>query len=185
MAQSKRIINQRTKWLNSNLYEKELFLDKEHNDDFFNKLETMLKWSHKIVKPENKILIMCGTVEGTKTMLEVAEKVFPGECVRYYGGMKEKDKEEALKHRVICATGQSLGTGADIKGIQHVYNVSTYSTWITANQKPGRARKLSDGTQVFYIELVNFGYMKTVRQYEKRRPELMKKTRTGQLMVIQ
>ena len=184
-AQAKRIINARTKWLNSNLYEKELFLDKTQNGDFFGKLETMLKWSKKIVKPENKILIMCGTVEGTQTIMDLAETIFPGECSRYYGGMKDAEKKRALDQRIICATGQSLGTGADIKGIQHVYNVSTYSNWINANQKPGRARKLDDDTQVIYIELVNFGYMKTVRQYEKRRPELIKKTRSGQLMLIQ
>jgi len=184
-AQSNRMINKRTKWLNSNLYEKELFLAKGQNDDFFGKLETMLRWSKKIVKPENKILIMCGTVEGTQTILDLAETIFPGECSRYYGGMKDADKKAALEKRVICATGQSLGTGADIAGIQHVYNVSTYSNWINANQKPGRARALKDGTQVIYIELVNFGYMKTVRQYEKRRPELIKKTRSGQLMLIQ
>ena len=185
-AQIKRMVNGRTKWLNSNVYERELFsAPREQTGDFFNKLEAMLKWSSKIVKGKNKILIMCGTVEGTKTIMEIAEEIFPGECTRYYGDMKEKEKTEALKKRIICATGQSLGTGADIKGIQHVYNVSTYSNWINANQKPGRARKLEDGTQVVYIELVNFGYMKTVRQYEKRRPELIKKTRSGQLILIQ
>lgn len=185
-AQVNRLINRRTKWLNANLYEKELFnASREQTGEFFTKLNAMLTWSSKVVKKENKILIMCSTVEGTKTMLDEAEKVFPGECARYHGGLKESEKEAALKYRVICATGQSLGTGADIKGIQHVYNVSTYGNWINANQKPGRARKLEDGTQVVYIELVNFGYMKTMRQYEKRRPELIKKTRSGQLMLIQ
>ena len=185
-AQINRLINRRTKWLNANLYEKELFnASREQTGEFFTKLNAMLTWSSKVVKKENKILIMCSTVEGTKTILDEAEKVFPGECARYHGGLKESEKEAALKYRVICATGQSLGTGADIKGIQHVYNVSTYGNWINANQKPGRARKLEDGTQVVYIELVNFGYMKTMRQYEKHRPELIKKTRSGQLMLIQ
>ena len=99
--------------------------------------------------------------------------------------MSKADKAEALKKRVICATVKSLGTGADIQGIQHVHNITTYSNWIGANQTPGRARKLPDGTQVVYIEYVNAGFIKTLRQYEKRRPELIKKARTGKIITIQ
>ena len=98
--------------------------------------------------------------------------------------MNKKDKEEALEEDIICATISSLGTGADIKGIQYVFNVATYSSQITATQTAGRARKLKDGTQVWYIEFVNMSYLKTLRQYENHKQALVKLSRTGKLFVI-
>lgn len=133
---------------------------------------------------DNKILILCATVDGTEFLQELCEEIFPGETSRYYGGLKQKEKDEALTKRIICATSQSLGTGADIKGIQHVYMVATYSNWIDANQLPGRARKI-DGVDSYYCEFINSGYYKTWRQYEKRKPELIKKSKTGNIIMIE
>jgi len=183
--QSAMIPNKRKGWLSPMKYEEVLFnAPDEQKSSFVDGLIGMLKWSKKLLKENNKILILCSTVDGTKYLKELAETVFPGECSNHYGGMKKAEKTEALKARIICATGSSLGTGADISGVQHVYNVSTYTNWIAATQTPGRARKLADGTMVWYIELVNFAYIKTYRQYEKRKPELIKVSRTGKIVRV-
>jgi hypothetical protein len=98
--------------------------------------------------------------------------------------MKKNEKEEALLSDIIIATTASLGTGADIKGLQFGINCSTYSSWISVKQISGRLRKLPDGTPTVYIEMVNFGYLKTVRQFEKRKPHLTKASRTGKLLMV-
>ena len=98
--------------------------------------------------------------------------------------MKKPDKEIALTYRIIIATTSSMGTGADIPGLQHVYNVSTYANKIDAVQISGRCRPLKDGTPVVYIEFLNAGYVKTMRQYERRRPYLVNRTKSGKLVVV-
>ena len=184
-SQVKRMVHPRTKWLNGNAYEKELLAASDEQSDFYAKLIAMFRWSSRVVRDGNRILILCNSVEGTARMKEVAETVFPGEVAQYYGGMKPKEKERALEYRVICATSKSLGTGADIPNLQHIYNVASYSSWIDAVQLPGRGRRLKDGSQVVYIELVNYGYLKTFRQFEKRKPILARNTRTGKIFTIQ
>lgn len=184
-AQIKRMVHPQKKWLNSKSYERELIhAPDEQKADFINSLKAMLKWSKGLLKKGNKILILSDTVEGTEFTNNIANEIFPNQTARYYGAMKDADKKKALEATVICATVLSLGTGADIPGIQHVYNITTYSSQISAIQTAGRARKLKDGTMVFYIELVNMSYLKTFRQYEARKPNLIKKSKTGKIMLI-
>lgn len=182
--QVKNMVNARTKWLNNRLYENELFNAPDiQKADFVKSLKSMLVWAKKNLKDSNKIMILCQTVDGTEFLQKVADELFPNETARYYGSMKPAEKEEALKHRVICATSSSLGTGADIKGIQFVINVGTYANKIDAIQISGRARRI-EGTEVFYIELVNIGYRKTFKQYENRKQYLVQASKTGKLIVI-
>lgn len=184
--QIKRMVHPRKKWLNPKAYEKELiFAPKDQQESFIATFRNLMKWSKRQLRPGNKILILCSTIDGTGFMKELSEKFYPGDVARYYGSMKPKEQKEALTKTVICATSQSLGTGADIKGIQHVYNIMTYSNSIDAGQLPGRARKLEDGTTTWYCELCNFSYLKTFRQYETRKPYLIKKSKTGKLMILE
>lgn len=184
-AQIKRMVNPRKKWLSPKAYEKELInAPEEQIASFHAVFRNVMRWSKQQLKKGNKILILCSTIDGTAFMQSWAEEFFPGETSRYYGTMKPKEHQEALKATVICATSQSLGTGADVKGIQHVYNIETYSNSISAGQLPGRARKI-DGTLVFYIEFVNFSYMKTYRQYESHKPYLIKASKNGKLMILE
>lgn len=172
--------------LNTKSYERVLVnADDWQRKDFDQSINTMLRWSKDLLKKDNKILVLCQTVDGTKFMEKLAEKVFPGECSHYYAtGMNKTEKEDALKKRVICATASSMGTGADVPGIQHVINICTYSNPIDATQLPGRARKLKDGTPVVYVEMVNMGYRKTVSQYESRRKYLANNAANGKIMTI-
>lgn len=185
--QIKRMVNARKGWLNGKQYEKELFLSPDdQKEDFVNSVIGMLKWSKGLLKKGNKILILCDTVDGTEYLQDIAKTLFPkNEVSRYYGALKKDEKEAALKATVICATISSLGTGADIAGIQHVYNITTYTNWITTVQTAGRARKLPDGTMVWYIEFVNASYLKTWRQFNKRKPELAKRSRTGKIVFVE
>lgn len=183
--QIKRMVNPRKKWLTPKAYEKELISAPDTQlESFHSAFRNVMRWSKQQLKPGNKILILCSTIDGTGFMQTWAEEFFPGQTARYYATMRPKDRAEALEQTVICATSQSLGTGADISGIQHVYNIETYATSINAGQLPGRARKIK-GVSVFYIEFVNFSYGKTYKQFEKHKPYLIKASKTGKLMVLE
>ena len=184
--QMKSIINPRKKWLNTKAYETALFnASDQQRASFEQALLQMLNWIKKQIKPEFKVILFCNTIEGTEYLKNVAERVFPGECSRYYGTMgSKKEKEDALKQRVICATSSSLGTGADIKGLQFCINTCTYSSKIEAIQVSGRLRKLPNDP-VAYIELVNVGWYKTMKQFEKRKPTLISRSRTNKLLIIE
>lgn len=182
--QIKRMVNPRKGWLSPKAYETELLSAPEsQSEDFITSLKNMLKWCKGLLKDGNKILILCETIDGTACMQGIAKELFP-EASRYYGGMKKDDKLKAKESNCICGTSMSLGTGADIPGIQFVINIGTYTNMISASQLPGRARPLADGTDVWYIELVNMSYQKTLRQYEKRKPFLIKKSKSGKIMVV-
>lgn len=184
--QMKNMINRRNKWLNSKSYEKELINSNSlQRKSFEDSILTMLVWSKKILKPGNKIMILMNTIDGTEYMQKFAEKVFPGDTSHYYGTMKSKEeKDNALKKSVICATVSSLGTGADIAGLQFAYNCTTYSSWITAKQVSGRCRELPDKTPVMYVEFVNFSFAKTAKQFDTRKPYLIKRSKLNKLIFI-
>ena len=184
--QMKSIINPRKKWLNTKAYETALFnASDQQRASFEQALLQILNWIKKQIKPEFKVILFCNTIEGTEYLKNVAERVFPGECSRYYGTMgSKKEKDDALKQRVICATSSSLGTGADIKGLQFCINTCTYSSKIEAIQVSGRLRKLPNDP-VAYIELVNVGWYKTMKQFEKRKPTLISRSRTNKLLIIE
>ena len=184
VMQIRAMVNPRT-GLNTKAYERELInATKEQRQSFDDALRTMLNWSKKLLKPKNKLMILAQSIDTLYYLQNIVEEVFPGESAVYYGGMKKPDKEVALTYRIIIATTSSMGTGADIPGLQHVYNVSTYANKIDAVQISGRCRPLKDGTPVVYIEFLNAGYVKTMRQYERRRPYLVNRTKSGKLVVV-
>lgn len=184
-SQMRSVINPRKKWLNTKAYETALFTGSPFQRSSFEKaLLQILNWAKKQLKEDNKIILFCNTIDGTEYLKNLAEQVFPGECSRYYGTLPSKaEKEAALNCRIICATSSSLGTGTDIPGLQFCINTCTYSSKIEAIQVSGRLRRLPD-VPVVYIELVNNGWYKTIKQYEKRKPTLISRSRTGKLIVV-
>lgn len=181
--QIKAMVNPRT-GLNTKAYERELINSTaQQRESFDTSIKVMLNWAKGVLKNTNKILILAQSIETLYYLQKLAEKVFPGETSVYYGGLKPKEKEAALKYKVIVATSSTLGTGADIKGLQFCFNTSTYANQIEAIQISGRTRKI-EGTEVVYCELVNFGYLKTARQFEKRRPALLKRAKHGKLIFV-
>ena len=181
--QIKAMVNPRT-GLNTKAYERELINSTaQQRESFDTSIKVMLNWAKGVLKNTNKILILAQSIETLYYLQKLAEEVFPGETSVYYGGLKPKEKEAALKYKVIVATSSTLGTGADIKGLQFCFNTSTYANQIEAIQISGRTRKI-EGTEVVYCELVNFGYLKTARQFEKRRPALLKRAKHGKLIFV-
>jgi len=182
--QINKIVNRKT-GMNTLTYERVLCtISDEERESFDHALRVMLNWSKGIVAKNNKILILAKTIMFITLIQTIAEEIFPGQTALYHGSLKSEEREEALKAKVIIATSSSLGTGADIPGLQHCYNCSTYSSKIEAIQTSGRLRKLPDPTQqTVYIELVNYGWRKTVMQYERRKPYLIKRTKTGIIVV--
>ena len=182
--QIKNMINNKT-GLNTKAYETELRLSSEQQrSNFEQQLQVILNWTKKNLKEGNKIIVFGQSIEFLYYLQTIIEKVFPDKTAVYYGGMKKNEKETALNNDIIIATTASLGTGADIKGLQFGINCSTYSSWISVKQISGRLRKLPDGTPTVYIEMVNFGYLKTVRQFEKRKPHLVKASKSGKILMV-
>ena len=183
--QIRKMINSRKKWLNAKAYETELInASPQQRKSFEDSVRVMLSWAKKQKKDGNKILILMSTIDGTEYIQKIAEEIFHGETSRYYGSMPSKsEKEEALKKTVICATDSSLGTGSDIPNLQFVFCAVTYTAWTQIIQMSGRLRRLPDAECV-YCELVNNAWYKTQKQYEKRIPYLVKRSRTGKLLVI-
>lgn len=167
--------------LNTKAYETELINAKPAS--FESSIDVICGWMKSTIKPGKKILFMAQTVAMLNYLQPLIEKHFPGETAIYYGGMKPKDKEKALEARVIIGTSSSLGTGADIKGLQFNWNVGTYANKIDANQFSGRTRAMDDA-EVVYGEFVNFGWLKTARQFERRKPFLLKKAKNGKIMFV-
>ena len=182
--QIKRMVNSKT-GLNTKAYESELRLSpKEQKSNFEEQFKIILNWTKNNLKEGNKIIIFGQSIDFLYYLQTIAEEVYKNRTSIYYGGMKKDEKEDALLSDVIIATTSSLGTGADIKGLQFGINCSTYSSWISVKQISGRLRKLPDKTPTVYIELVNFGYLKTVRQFEKRKPFLIKASKNGKVLMV-
>lgn len=182
--QIKRMVSNKT-GLNTKAYETELRVSPaEQRVNFEDQLKIILKWTKKNLKDENKIIIFGQSIEFLYYLQTIVEEVYPNKTSVYYGGMKKDEKEKALHSDIIIATTASLGTGADIKGLQFGINCSTYSSWISVKQISGRLRKLPDETPTVYIEMVNFGYIKTVKQFEKRKPYLVKASKDEKILMV-
>lgn len=183
--QINRMVNRKV-GINTKLYERELALSPpEVRQSFKDSLILMLNWANKQVKKGNKIMVLGQSIDFLKYIYSIIQEVIPEEdCGLYYGGMKKEEKEESLQKKVIVATTSTLGTGADIKGLQFVINAATYSSWVMVTQVSGRLRKLPDDTPTVYIELVNFGYIKTINQFESRKPHLLKVSKTNKIIIV-
>lgn len=183
--QINRMVNRKV-GINTKLYERELALSPpEVKQSFKDSLILMLNWANKQVKKGNKIMVLGQSIDFLKYIYSIVQEVIPEEdCGLYYGGMKKEEKEESLQKKVIVATTSTLGTGADIKGLQFVINAATYSSWVMVTQVSGRLRKLPDDTPTVYIELVNFGYIKTINQFESRKPHLLKVSKTNKIIIV-
>ena len=183
--QINRMVNRKV-GINTKLYERELALSPpEVKQSFKDSLILMLNWANKQVKKGNKIMVLGQSIDFLKYIYSIVQEVIPEEdCGLYYGGMKNDEKEQSLKKKVIVATTSTLGTGADIKGLQFVINAATYSSWVMVTQVSGRLRKLPDDTPTVYIELVNFGYIKTINQFESRKPHLLKVSKTNKIIIV-
>lgn len=171
--------------LNGRSYEKVLTTAPMiQRESFDQSLRVMFNWSKSLLVAGNKILVLTNTIAGTEYVKRIAEEFFPGEAESYYSSKNKDEKEEALNKTVIIATEGSLGTGADIKGIQHVYNIITYSNKIGAVQYPGRGRQMNDGTPIIYVEFVNMTYRKTYNQYLARKPYLVEVAKDRKIRVV-
>lgn len=181
--QINRIINKRV-GMNTKTYETELRSSTdEQRQGFEQSFRLILQWVKHNLEKDYKVMVLAYTIDFLSYLAGLAEDIFPGDVGIYYGGLKQHEKDEALKHKLIIATSSSLGTGADIKGLQFVINTTTYSNWIETKQISGRLREIKGVNQV-YIELVNFGWFKTVKQFEKRKKYLVDISKTKKLIVV-
>lgn len=171
--------------LNGMIYEKVLMnASEEQRQDFNNSLQVVLNWAKGLLKKGNKIMILAQSVDFLTYLSTIVDEIFPNQWSLYHGGLSKAERKQALEKKVIIATMGTLGTGADIKGLQFLFNCATYSSHITVKQVSGRCRPMKDGTPVVYCELCNYGWLKTVKQFEKRKRYLIERSRTGSIVMI-
>ena len=183
--QIRAMVNNKT-GLNIKAYERELINSPQfQRQSFDDAILVLLNWAKGVMKPGKRLMLMAQSIETLFYIQKLAEKVFPGETGVYYGGLSKKEKAIAIEKKIIVATDSSLGTGANIPELQFLIYCSTYSNWLNARQISGRLRKLNDGTQVVYIELLNVGYLKTMKQFDKRKGELQRRSKTGKLFFVE
>lgn len=175
--QEQRAMVNRNRGLNSKVYESSLMnANRERKESFVMAMLYMLKMASKKLVDDNKILILTGTIDAQPKIKTIVDAVFDDDESSIYNSKLTKDeKKKALKKRVIVATEQSLGTGADIKGIQFVFNIVTYVSPISVIQNSGRARKLNNA-DVWYVEFVNTAYDYTRSQFQRRLKYLRDRT---------
>ena len=171
--------------LNGMIYEKVLMnASEDQRQDFNNSLQVVLNWAKGLLKKGNKIMILAQSVDFLTYLSTIVDEIFPNQWSLYHGGLSKAERKQALEKKVIIATMGTLGTGADIKGLQFLFNCATYSSHITVKQVSGRCRPMKDGTPVVYCELCNYGWLKTVKQFEKRKRYLIERSRTGSIVMI-
>lgn len=181
--QINRIVNKKV-GMNTKTYETELRASPpDSRKSFEDSYRIMLNWTKENLQKKCKVIVLAYTIDFLHYLHELSKDIFGDDIGVYYGGLKKDEKEEALNHTLIIATSSSLGTGADIAGLQFAINTTTYSNWIETKQVSGRLRKI-DGVNQVYIELVNFGWYKTVKQFEKRKKYLVNRSKTGKLIVV-
>ena len=183
--QVNKMINRRKGWLNGKSYETQLIESPPNQrKNFEQSIRMMVKWANTQLGDGNKILVLCNTIAGTEYLKNLLEPEYGSDVSQYYGSMSSaSEKQKALEKKIICATTSSLGTGADIKGLQFCFNITTYTSEIDLIQISGRCRAIP-GTEVVYCELVNVGWNKTMRQYEKRKPHLVKRSKSQSIITV-
>lgn len=156
--------------LNSNLFE--MGLIEEGWSKLRPELYKLLKWCEKKNDGNHKILILTSTIAGIEKIKNYIEEIMPDKKVRtYHSAMPKKAFYELNEGDIIIVTDKAFGYGADLPGARFMINIVTYSNKIGAKQFKGRLRKIP-GYEVYYFELVNYGYIKTINQFDNRKEHL-------------
>ena len=119
---------------------------------------------------DGRMIVLSSSIESVEANAEYLRNVFPNRQIStYHSKVSDKDKELASSADIICSTSKSLGTGADFSDVRTIIMCETYSNKVTAIQTSGRLRAYADGSDSYYIELIDIGFPKIVRMYNGRK----------------
>lgn len=138
-------------------------------DIIFDILKYVIDLTVKYVDEDEKIVILFERLDHVKLTIGVLRNLYPGIPIGDYTSNAKGDKKtENLKNKIILSTNESFGTGSDLKGkLRVLVNTTTYNSKVTAKQQPGRIRPIP-GKSVYYIDLVNLGFKRTVDHFINR-----------------
>lgn len=145
----------------------------ESCSEFYDALEYAIKF---FKTKEGKILILSTTISQVDSIKNFISKEFNDVTVSsYHSKISPDEKIKALDADIICTTPKSAGTGADIPGLRTVIMCEAYSSTVQADQVSGRLREYSEHDNTFYVELVDVGFPKVYKMYQKRQSVFKKK----------
>ena len=155
--------------------------------EFFTSLDYALKKIFIKYRDDKngKLLIVGSTREFLNTISRFLKKNYEEYSVGMYtSDVNKKIRHEELNSDIILGTDKGISTGSDIENLQFIINLIPYSNKIYADQINGRNRKLDDGRNSFYVEIVNDGFPEAISQYDKRSKYLCKKAKNSKLIII-
>lgn len=143
------------------------------DEEFFNKINLLV---NLMKKKSFKTLILMSTINGIEDLKDILTENFPDLSIGiYHSKIKDQvEKENAVNADIIISTSKSLGVGADIPGLKAVINTESFKSAIITEQILGRLRKPEDGSNCFYIELIDRAF-NTLRTQQKAREKVLKK----------
>jgi superfamily II DNA or RNA helicase len=178
-SNAKRIMKTRM-GLNAMLYEKYLMTHGGKEKSLFPEMAKICRWIDKHNPNNNKILLLTSTIEGIEKLTKFAQKVYPNKKITtYHSKLSKEEKADFANGDVIIATEKGAGYGVDIDKLQFMINIVTYSSKVGAKQFKGRLRRMQNGEEVYYFEMVNFDFPSTYKQYMNRKPFLAANSNKG------
>lgn len=135
----------------------------------FDILKYVIDLTIEHVDPDEKIVIIFERKVDVLLTLDVLKRLYPDVSIGdYTSNVKKSEKVDNLKNKIILSTDESFGTGSDLHGkLRVLVNTITYNSKVTAEQLPGRLREIP-GKSVYYIDLVNTGFKRTVEHFRNR-----------------
>ena len=119
-----------------------------------------------VCKPGQKCLIYFYKIDMINKAKTWLQKAYPNRKVGVYiGGSEERAYD---KYEIIVTNLKKAGTGTDIKNLYVLINTVSFRSAPLAEQLPGRLRKLPDGTNPVFIEMVNLCIRPQVFQRKER-----------------
>ena len=141
-------------------------------------IQEVIQYAVKKFMVENegnyRMLILFYNVEHVMEMTKILKEKFPQYKVGcYHSSLSDEEKTFSKDEAdIIVATYGSFSTGLDTQNIKYVISCNQCNK-VQDNQAAGRARRLADGSNAYYIMLVDTGFSYTARKLKVRLHYLM------------
>lgn len=119
-----------------------------------------------------KTLVILPKIENCELFMQMIKEEYPNEIVGTVHSKHKKEENLRIQEEctIILSTFGSLGTGADIPGLQNLIICDIFSSGVISHQLPKRLRPLPDGKFSYCYEIVDSGFesiMDMVRRKKK------------------
>lgn len=139
-------------------------------DEFFNRIDDVIQQILQTNTNHYKTLLLVNLIEHVDELYDILSEKYGDKFTigKYHSKVSPEDKEICKEQcDLIVSTYQSFSTGIDVSKIKYVVSCAI-CTKIDDNQSSGRARPLSDGSDVYYFMFADMGFSYTKRTLGKR-----------------